>query len=397
MSSKMDEDGPFSASTYFRRFDSWNDALEAAGLPRTDESKGARISARELLDELSRMADVLHRPPTTAEMDELGAYSASTYRRRFSSWEDALQEAGVGSTDPREKPNKISEEKLLDELRALAADLGRSPTAAEMSKEGSHSPATYLDRYGTWNAALDAADLETRRFRRIGISDRELIRALQEMVNALGRRPQRQEMEQRGPFSGTTYYNRFGSWSAALEAAGLRTEDGVAYVTTRCDACALSIREPMADVPVDDGVYCSESCLTNWGGSVVSFESDVLDGADADVLGRIASLLGGSGPTVSEVVYLFDHLTTFLETDFEAVYFDNRRADRSGDAITVTASNEATSRELRFETDTVGRVRDRIEAVGSDAGSGAGEARLGGGKRRSREIASGRHGDSPDG
>lgn len=54
-----------------------------------------RIPDDALLDELRRLADELERPPTSIEMDDHGIHSSTTYRRRFGSWVDALDRAGL--------------------------------------------------------------------------------------------------------------------------------------------------------------------------------------------------------------------------------------------------------------------------------------------------------------
>jgi hypothetical protein len=52
---------------------------------------------------------------------------------------------------------------LLDALRAFADELGHPPTVPETNdREGFPGADTFVRRFGTWNAALDEAGLETR-------------------------------------------------------------------------------------------------------------------------------------------------------------------------------------------------------------------------------------------
>ncbi len=369
-STEMNEAGAYSASTYFRRFDTWAAALEAAGLDEAAGPGRPDISERELLDEISRMADVLNRPPTTTEMDELGEYSSSTYRRRFGSWRTALEEAGVGPTDrPQRGPNRIREDELLADLRALAADLGRSPTAEEMWKRGPHSPATYLDRYGTWNAALEAADLEPRRFRRGGIGDRELVRSLRALGASVGRRPQRQEMDDRGSVSGMTYFDRFGSWQDALDAAGFadRPDDDTVVVEGLCTVCCDSLATPVSELPADGRPYCSTDCEDVFATGAIDFTDDVLSRADceAEAIGRFAALLYNLDTYVPDVLLYLRHALTMARTAFGSASCDRYRISSLDGAVTVVSETD----DVRFRVadDVLTTIADRIDSVAGAA------------------------------
>ena len=89
----MAEHSAISTNTYHNRFDSWNDALEAAGFtPRTTNQ---RISDQQLKETLQKLATDVGRRPTTSDMKEHGPYSPGVYFNRFGSWDSALREAGV--------------------------------------------------------------------------------------------------------------------------------------------------------------------------------------------------------------------------------------------------------------------------------------------------------------
>jgi hypothetical protein len=48
----------------------------------------------ELLDELHRLRKEFDKTPSSADMNEVGEYWASTYHDHFGSWNNALREAG---------------------------------------------------------------------------------------------------------------------------------------------------------------------------------------------------------------------------------------------------------------------------------------------------------------
>ena len=61
---------------------------------------------------------------------------------------------------------RYSDEQILDELRASAGRLGRSPTMREFADEPGTTvhPQTVIEHFGSWNAAKRAAGLVPRRF-----------------------------------------------------------------------------------------------------------------------------------------------------------------------------------------------------------------------------------------
>ncbi|GAB3330106.1 hypothetical protein GCM10027355_36450 [Haloplanus salinarum] len=151
----MVEHGHHGLQTYTNRFGSWNEALEAAGLSRRPDRK--KRSDQELLAELTRLADELDQLPSGRDMDEHGAFSRITYRKHFGSWNEALEQAGF---DRRRPKRQVPEEELIAELQQLAEDLDGRPTTDDMQSDGAFSPGTYINRFGSWNAALEAACLD---------------------------------------------------------------------------------------------------------------------------------------------------------------------------------------------------------------------------------------------
>lgn len=140
------------ATTYYNRFGSWQDALDAAGFePREPDS---RVPTTDLLAELTTVAETHGIPPAATDMDEHGEYWASTYRRRFDSWNNAVAAAGY---DPQPESTAIDEEALLEEIRRLADELGEHPTFRDMEADGNYSASTYVRTFGSWSAAVDEA------------------------------------------------------------------------------------------------------------------------------------------------------------------------------------------------------------------------------------------------
>jgi hypothetical protein len=115
---------------------------------------------------------------------------------------------------------RYTDDQILEELRASARRLGRSPTMREFASDpdaGMH-PQTVIEHFGTWNAAKRAAGLTPRRF----ISRDELLEQLRELGLDLGRTPTARDLDaHRGKVaSKSLIWHTFGSLTAALREAG---------------------------------------------------------------------------------------------------------------------------------------------------------------------------------
>ncbi|SDC06421.1 homing endonuclease associated repeat-containing protein [Natrinema hispanicum] len=154
---EMNEQGPHSSTPYYNRWDSWNDALEAAGL----DSNHEYVSDEELLDDLRRLANEHGQPVLVDDVDTHGEYDPSTYFRRFDSWFAAREQAGLNPEDVR-PGRRVDEDDLLECVQELAVELGRPPSKSEMNDRGEFSVTPYLRRWETWEQALEAAGLGTQ-------------------------------------------------------------------------------------------------------------------------------------------------------------------------------------------------------------------------------------------
>jgi len=115
---------------------------------------------------------------------------------------------------------RYTDEQILAELRASAARLRRSPTMKEFAADpqAAMHPQTVIEHFGTWNAAKRAAGLMPRRF----ATRAELVDRLRGLGEDLGRTPTAQDIrERRGTMpSASLYWHTFGSLSTALREAG---------------------------------------------------------------------------------------------------------------------------------------------------------------------------------
>jgi hypothetical protein len=115
---------------------------------------------------------------------------------------------------------RYSDARLLAELTACAERLGRSPTMRDLAAdpEAPMHPQTLVERFGTWNAAKRRAGLLPRRF----ATRAELLDQLRRLGDELGRTPTGRDLDERRARmpSKSLYWHRFGSLSNALREAG---------------------------------------------------------------------------------------------------------------------------------------------------------------------------------
>ena len=115
---------------------------------------------------------------------------------------------------------RYSNEQILDELRASAARLKRSPTMREFAAdpETTVHPQTVIEHFGSWNEAKRTAGLVPRRF----ATRDELVGLLRDLGEELGRVPTAKDIDaRRGSMpSKSLYWHTFGSLSSALREAG---------------------------------------------------------------------------------------------------------------------------------------------------------------------------------
>ncbi|SJZ88872.1 HNH endonuclease [Enhydrobacter aerosaccus] len=109
---------------------------------------------------------------------------------------------------------------LIADLRRIARrHRRRRLTISVYGRCGRFATTTILRRFGSWNAALEAAELPIGQ--QWAIPDGELLQNLDSVWRKLGRQPTGREMTKKNGFSRfslSTYKKRFGNWHAALKA-----------------------------------------------------------------------------------------------------------------------------------------------------------------------------------
>ncbi|MCX6647256.1 MAG: HNH endonuclease [bacterium] len=117
----------------------------------------------------------------------------------------------------RVKGAPVSDDELLDDLRLVAGNLGQSTVPLLTYRNfGKYDESTLIRRFGSWNAALIAAELSLSN--EILISDERLFQNLLVLWLHLGRQPRHRELSNPpSTISQSPYLRRFGSWGNALQ------------------------------------------------------------------------------------------------------------------------------------------------------------------------------------
>lgn len=116
------------------------------------------------------------------------------------------------------KRRDVPDEELIDDLKAVATNIGsETVTVRQYNERGHYSAETFRVRFGSWFKALELAGIASAG-PRLNISDEELLRNLAEVWLALGRQPRYRDIQSKiSNYSLQTYSRAFGSYRNALE------------------------------------------------------------------------------------------------------------------------------------------------------------------------------------
>jgi hypothetical protein len=147
--------------------------------------------------------------------DDLGLFSSKGIRGRFGSWTNAVQLAGLRKYKPASLP---SEAFLADLRRIATELGATTVTRKEYNSIGRFSGASLSRRFGSWNQAIEAAGLRMSSLSKFGGSDEDYFEIIEAAWQKLGRPPKQAEIHRpEWPVGGKPIARHFGSWRRALE------------------------------------------------------------------------------------------------------------------------------------------------------------------------------------
>ena len=182
-----------------------------------------------LIEEIRRVAALAPSTRLTRNaFDRLSRASSSTIVRRLGGWQSALDRAGLAGCYSgaavtgkmrRQQGRMLTVEEIAAELQKLAAEKGQSTiTMHDLRSSDLLSERVVINRFGTWRAALEAAGLQlSSRGRRW--TDEDYFENLLTVWTHYGRAPRYGEMDKPpSQITSGAYESKFGSWGRAKQA-----------------------------------------------------------------------------------------------------------------------------------------------------------------------------------
>lgn len=127
-----------------------------------------------------------------------------------------------------------------------------------MDEDGEYAVSTYIDRFGSWNQALrkNGFDIVEEHSHKT----EDMVNALRELGDKIGRRPTYQDVNEHTNMSATTFYTHFDSFDEALEEAGFVPSRKTVY----CDYCSEELSRKRYDILNNEHHFCGRPCLSQW-------------------------------------------------------------------------------------------------------------------------------------
>ena len=173
---------------------------------------------------------------------------------------------------------KPSREDLVEELITLDEKSSRNVTRGRMRSDGRYEPEDYEEEFGSWSAALESVTFpdeesegktQSLHSNQERYSKSEVLDAIAEVVERVGRNPSINDMNKYGRMSPSPAYRYFDSWSDAVDAAARRSDRS----------------QPSAD-GAEEGVNDSQSSPGNQEGyskqEVLEAVAEVIEHVDGD-------------------------------------------------------------------------------------------------------------------
>lgn len=112
------------------------------------------IPEKELIEDLQRVSKMLNQNTVSvSQYMQYGKYDYGTYKKRFSSWQDALIKSELKLHNLNNI--KTTDEELMKNIEEVWIKLGKQPSVSDLQKNISkYSIRPYLRRFGTWMNSL---------------------------------------------------------------------------------------------------------------------------------------------------------------------------------------------------------------------------------------------------
>ncbi|PEM69340.1 homing endonuclease associated repeat-containing protein [Bacillus pseudomycoides] len=219
--------------TIVSRFESWNNALEKAGLPVNKERSYAHISNDQLISIVKNWIKEHNKIPTRKEWAELdNVPSSETYRTRFQkTWAEFIEMIGYGKAKKnhyRFKNANLSNKEIFTQFKnEIHNILKKTNKAITTDLFNEYKDPDFLSSHGllarfnkTWSELLILADCPKTRINKYKFSKEELINVICEIAIKLNKTPSLTDLQKEG-IPESQIYNLFKTYQDALDQANL--------------------------------------------------------------------------------------------------------------------------------------------------------------------------------
>lgn len=196
----------------------------------------------------SKLVELYHEQDLTQKAvgDELGVSSPTVAK-----W---LREEDIETRKPRDKD-------LITDLQRVAEEVGKTPSYDQYREHGEYGANTIKRRFDGWNNAIEAAGL-TPNTKGTPLAEAELIETLRDLADDLGKSPTQTEINEHTPHTHKTYYRRFdGGLSEAKARAGLKLNQPGDRATTPCENCGAELVRLQSNIAGKENVFCDDDCV----------------------------------------------------------------------------------------------------------------------------------------
>ncbi len=152
---RFDSLGRVHSSTLHKRFGSWTEALDKAGISESVAPRSRVLSRDSVLKTLREFAEKNPGNSVTEKeiAERLGLYRGAI-TRRFGKWESILAEVGL---NPVPLGRRYTDQECFENILTLWTHYGRQPNFGELKHSPSIvGPKAYIHRWGGWRASLTA-------------------------------------------------------------------------------------------------------------------------------------------------------------------------------------------------------------------------------------------------
>jgi hypothetical protein len=210
-----------------------------------------------LISEIRRVAAIVAKPKLfLTDFHRISRVHSTTLRNRFGGWREALEAADLAHlyNEPclsgkshKQLARGMSTTQLLETMKAVAAKLGKGTlTAQEFDEHAAISKYAICRHFGTWSVALEQAGLASVAHGR-RYTDEECFENMLMVWTHYARQPEYREMRlPPSRVSGKAYTLRWGTWNKAIHAFVRKAEGDLQPPEGPADA-----KQPSVAAPVD--------------------------------------------------------------------------------------------------------------------------------------------------